>query len=464
MAVFYPQAAMTLRVIWEDFGLQENVKLNEVYSFPVLARNVKVSINDYTKADTFSASIDYKNFPFDPRTIRALGVTIHIEDREKIFQINNQLDLIKPSKENTVFQGYADTENISLDESDRTVTIEGRDFTALLIDRQYFGGPIAHTKPIDKVLEDLLAQLPEALELKLDNRTGETLPTLSQLYGGKQPEQEKKNQKRKQSYWDVIQKIIALSGLIAYIELDQLVITKPRNLYSDSVGKEKLFIFGKNLKSLDFKRKLGRQKGYNVRVLSANLEEKTIFDVKIPEDATEEFVGRLGIKKERIKLPTIKSDGTKAKEEESKPAPFYTFRIADLQNKDQAVKMGEEIFEEISRQELEGSLTTKEMTLCETDGKTIFDATKFRNGTPITIEIDQGDLKDLDMSASKGDIKKFLIKRCYAPVIADALAETLKKINTPFYTRSVQMTVDQNDGFTLDVDFINYIDLEQKVR
>ena len=463
MAIFYPQAAMTLRILWEDFGLKDNERLNKLYKFNVLAKNVRVNINDYTKADTFDATIDYKNFPFDPRTIRALGVTIHIEDRGRIFQTNNQLDLLKPSVANTVFQGFADTERISLDESDRTVRIEGRDFTALLIDRQYFGGPIAHTKPIDKILEELLAQLPEATAIKLDNRTGEVLPTLSELYGGKQPEQEKKNQKRKQSYWDTIQKIIAASGLIAYIELDKLVITKPRNLYNRR-GTEKLFIYGKNVTNLEFKRKLGRQKGFNVRIMSANLEAKTLIDVKIPEDATEDFVGRMGISKERIKIATIKSDGTRATDEESKPAPFFTFRIADLQNKDQAVKMGEEIFEEISRQELEGSLTTKEMVLCETDGLTEFDATKFRNGTPIVIEISQGDMADLDMSASKANIKKFLIKRCYDPAVADAMSETLKKINTPFYTRSVTMTVDQDEGFSLEIDFINFIDLEQRVR
>ena len=492
MAVFYPQAALTLRIVWEDFGISEPIvgantvlsdeglkqaqleqKLNKIYRFPVLAKNVRVNINDYTKADTFDATIDYKNFPFDPRVIRALGVTVHIEDRGQIFQVNNQLDLLKPSVENTVFQGFADTENISMDETDRTVRIEGRDFTALLIDRQYFGGPIAHTKPIDKVLEELLAQLPELAfnpsnpdarqGLILDNRTGAALPTLSQLYGGKQPEQEKKNQKRKQSYWDVIQKIISLSGLIAYIELDRLVITKPRNLYNLE-GKEKLFIFGKNVTNLDFKRKIGRQKGFNVRVLSVNIEDKALIDVKIPEDATQDFVQRLGIKKERIKLPTVKADGTKAENQESKPAPFFTFRIADLKDRDQAVAMGEEIFEEISRQELEGSLTTNEMTLCETDGKTIFDATKFRNGTPITIEIDQGDMRDLDMTASKAQIKKFLIKRCYEPAVAEALAASLKKINTPFYTRSVELVVDQEQGFALEVDFINYIDLDQKVR
>ena len=98
MSFYYPQAAIILRVLWEDFNLENDKELKKVYTIPILARSMSVKINDYTKADTFTAEIDYKNFPFDPRTIRSLGVSIFVQNMEKVFRNDNQLNLLEPSE------------------------------------------------------------------------------------------------------------------------------------------------------------------------------------------------------------------------------------------------------------------------------------------------------------------------------------------------------------------------------
>jgi hypothetical protein len=251
---------MTLKIRWEDFNTGDAV-LQKNYELKAIAKNVTVAINDYTKADTFSASLDYKNFPFDPRCIRSLGVTIHIENKKQTFVSNpdspdfNGLNLIEPTRENTVFIGFADEESINFDDTSRTVDFEGRDYTALLIDAQYTGKKISLDRPLDQVLSGLLGELPATANLEVVNRTGGILPNIGSFSPDYSPLATKRSSKKKEKYWDVITDIVARAGLVAYIELDKLVVTKPRILYEDSEAYQ--FIYGSNLNKLTFKRKLG---------------------------------------------------------------------------------------------------------------------------------------------------------------------------------------------------------------
>jgi hypothetical protein len=178
MAVFYPQASLTLRIIWEDFNIKSDARLQKVYALPILARRVTVNINDYSQADTFDAEIDYKNFPFDPRAIRSCGVTVSMQDMKKIFQGDNSLEVIQPNRENTLFIGFADEESMTFDDSKRVVRLEGRDYTSLLIDRKYQGSTIDMNQPLDQIIAGLLAQLKETVDLHVDNRVEGNLPVV----------------------------------------------------------------------------------------------------------------------------------------------------------------------------------------------------------------------------------------------------------------------------------------------
>ena len=83
MGVFYPQCAMVIRVLWENLQRTTNI-LEAKYDLAVTPKRVEVNINNYKEADTFSCDLDYKNFPFDPRSIRALGVSIYMQDMKRL--------------------------------------------------------------------------------------------------------------------------------------------------------------------------------------------------------------------------------------------------------------------------------------------------------------------------------------------------------------------------------------------
>lgn len=497
--VFYPQCAVILRVMWEDFDQKSKAILQKAYDLPIEVRRVTVNINDYTHADTFDMEIDYKQFPFDPRAIRSCGVTIFMDDVGSLYsygsdgQAINSHKQIKPSEfDNVIFQGFADEESITFDDTKRTVRLEGRDFTSLLIDRKYVGEALDMTQSLDVVLNKLLSQLDETKNIKVSNRVVElddkngltkqvALPVLATFAQDKSQLGNMKNVRKDETYWDIIQDLVSRAGFIAYIELDKLVISNPRTLYNNKDVIK--FVYGHNVSNLTYKRKLGRMKNFNLAVRSFNPEKKEVLRVLIPEEASEAWSKQTGIPNTRIKLPqpTFSPTGTSSTNAQNNrvDAPFIAFSVPNVGDKNKLISIAEGIYEEIGRQQIEGSFSTRDMSLIynDIDGKDKkFNILKIRNGTPIRIIVAQGDLGGINglvqkyesaiksnklalANETKETISLFLKSRGYKPDVASAMAETLTnpRLQSPFYTKAIRYTLDASQGFSCDVEFINFI-------
>lgn len=458
MSLYYPQGGIILRVRWEDFGTNNQV-LSKYYDLNVQARSLYVERNDYSEADTFRAVIDYKSFPFDPRTIRSCSVTICIEDRKKMFNSDNSLHLIVPNEDNIVFVGFADESKVQFDHETRTVTLEGRDYTALFIDqKRIFVEPIPMSKPIDQIIKDLINEQEATKEIQVINRTGEaTLPIPANLSADYNPTTSVRNTKRKETYWDIMQDIVSHFGFVGFIELDKYIITKPQNIYEKKEIKQ--FIYGGNLKELSFERKLGRAKDFNVKVVSFNPLDKKVETALLPEEAIDP-----NIKAPRVTVAQLDKNGKKI--EPQKEADFITFSVKDVTSKEQLIKIGESIFQEMSRQQIEGSLTTFEMEIPEETSRETkpIKFSKIRNGTAIRVYLSQSELNEISSKSDFNQKLAFLIRRGYATEVARALAGSLDRINTAFYTKSVSYEMDQDNGFTMKLSFINFIDLDSTLK
>jgi hypothetical protein len=479
MSQYYPQAAVILRATWENFGLnlQQQKEINgylqqggqislgkplppvtpdPTSDMPILCERLTVNINDYTTADTFSCEVDYKNFPLDPRNLKALGISIYMQDMKEIFRPppDNGLHKIQPSQSNVVFEGFVDTDTINFDETNRVVKFEGRDLTALFLDSSWNLGPVPLSTPLDVLYQQIIGSLRNTASIKISNISGvNPLPTLGLLSPEFGSLANLKNAKKDETYWEVMQDLAARAGLIIYMNIDTLVITKPRNLYTTDPAKIVHFIFGKNIKTLEFKRKLGRLKGFNVIVRSFN--DKVTNSAKIPEEATADWAASIGLPAKRVQIPQFDAQGGPLAPQD---APFFSFRVPNLQNKDALIAIGEKVFEEISRQQLDGRFTTREMLAPTDQLGTTFDMTKLNIGTPIKIEIDQGDLAGLARLSSVGAKTQYLKARGYSPVIAKIFAETMGKFHTIFYTKSFEISFDRDNAWDLKVDFVNFIE------
>jgi len=453
MSYWFPQHCATLKVVWENFGNDTNPVLKQTYTIDTVPKRSKVAINAYTEADTFDIDLDYKTFPFDPRCIRSCQVSIHMDNMEAL-QENGKSKIIVPSEDNVVFLGFVDVSKMNLDESARLVNLTGRDYTSLYIDAPWPGEIVDLAGPVDKVIAKIIGRLKASGDITVENRTGSaSLPVLASFYPDFGGLSGKRNARKKETYWDVIQDICAKAGLIAYIELDKLVITKPRTLYDPSQAVQ--LIYGKNVKTLEMTRHLGKQKGFNVVVRS--IIGKKVETVEIPKDSK-----RLPEGGDYIYLPKQATNG--ALVDKSQPeavAPSLAFAVANVRDREHLIVIGEKIFEEMSRQQLEGRVTTNDMK-APVEDSTCFNLLKMRNGTPINIRIDHEDLRKIQQTSSVPERIAYLNSRGYNPAVSNVLAQTIGKVTTPFYTREVQFTLDEQSGFSVDIDFVNFIETSGK--
>ncbi len=460
MSNYYPQAVAALEIILEDFGAGSNAALQNAYEVLAQPRDVRVAINSYTEADTFEVKFDYRSFPFDPRSIRSCQISIHMEDVAQN-QSGAVPGLLKPTTENVVLKGFVDDEQMQLDDSTRTVTFKGRDFTSVYLDTKWPGTILDLKAPVDKVLTSIISRLKQTGDIVVENRTGETrLPILGQFYPDYGQLSGKRNASRSETYWDVIQDVVSKAGLIAYIEVDKLVITKPRTLYDPA--KAVRLIYGNNIKRLELSRRMGKQKGFNLVVRS--VIGKKVIAAYIPREST-----TLDIRGKDVTIPRQITTGAAVNKNEPEAiAPFLSFSVANVRDKSHLIAIGEKIFEEIARQQLEGRLSTNEMlsrtvgTGRQGDRGELFDMLKLRNGSPLRVEIRHDDLEGILKEATPAARTAYLVQRGYSERVASIMAATLGKFDTPFYCRAVEFSLSAENGFSADVEFINFIETAGK--
>ena len=473
MAVYFPQAVCRLQPIFEDFDLPRGRNLaNQTFNMTVQCEEVEIMINDITEANQFRVKIDYKTLPFDPRTMRSCRITIYMENQKSVF-LGNKHNQIVPSRNNIVFIGFVDIESITMDERQRSVMLKGRDLTSVFLDLPYTGKHLDLSRRLDLVVQDLIDQTGIAgRAILIDTRIGENerLPIINSSLN-KNNTASAGNIPKDSNFWDMITKVVTLGGLICYMDLDRLVITKPRILYNpDSIGtkaRPKLFIYGKNVVKMNVERRLGRYRNYNLVLRSLNLHTGKITNVSIPKDAT---VGRNfganAIGGKHVMIKRINANGSL----ETEIAPSILFTLPNLKNKEEIVEVGEQLFEEMARQDLEGSLETMEMTLPEIVGKqrgdfktNLVNFSEIKNGTPIEIYIDTDDMDKIRSTASLSQRERYLIQRGYTKKVARVFALSQNLVKNRFYVKGAIYRLSQS-GFSLTVDFINYVETSLRRR
>ncbi len=137
-------------------------------------------------APTFTLVFDYVEFPIDPQLMRAVGVEIHLgavsaedfargmngevdSDGRPLSILKTTTDLVDPNtgrkgvNDGTLlFYGTADTWSVEHTENGGTISIEGREIRAILLDTQYVAARIAKVK-LDQEITDVVADLIQTL-------------------------------------------------------------------------------------------------------------------------------------------------------------------------------------------------------------------------------------------------------------------------------------------------------------
>ena len=476
--IYYPKAVVSCRPVLHDYGFQ----ISQPKPFIVQPISCNVRKNSYSEADIFQVQMRFEDFPFDPRLIRSMLVSVSIFDLKKLKDQSN-FDL-NQVREKAIILGFVDTQSIELDASGRTISFEGRDYTSIFIETKFDNAnladaegkrrrKIALSRPLKAIIEDLMKNVPGSGGITIEDRTNGAVTNAEAATGGgydlvtgkKSTDGQFLYVQKNETYWDVIQSLCEEIGVICYIELDKLVLTNPRILYHGESFSSKQavpFIYGRNISRLSFHKNLARKKRFNLVLRSWNLKTNVPVEVSIPRDATEAWARETNIERAVQKIQTLDANGAQV----TKDAPGFLFPYQN-KTREQLITLGEKIFEELVRQQLEGQFETREMEVNDSQGVE-FDLTQLKTGTPILLEIIQEDIQYITrktedgQSVSDGKRIAYLIRRGYskqtAQILVDAVAKTSGKIRPVFYLKGGEFMM-ASDGFTLRVDFINYIEL-----
>lgn len=334
MAFFKPRCAAILTVVF-DGRSQSAADNSEPLHIVIFPRECSVSLNGYHEADTWNIEFDQRQLPFDPDALASANIRIFMWDDadgyvgsrlDELVAINGLprfgplLDQVLGKFE--MIRGICDDDDGTIVGEDNTVKMNGRDYTAILMAKQWDSKlTIAPGKPLDQVVQAIADDAAPQIGVMYDKNTGAVVsagvPSASRMRvvweaepGRTDPSEipacgsvhrnAKKskglNVKGEKNNWDVIYDLVLQHGFIAYVRNSDIVITDPATQTKQSLDIAPTFVYGKHLDSLSVKRKFGKDKVPQIIIRTTNPETDELIEVIYPAK-TNVIVDGLAVKK-----------------------------------------------------------------------------------------------------------------------------------------------------------------------
>lgn len=454
-----------------------------VHTFDVLQVHEAIVENNGVRiADTATVKINFADFPFDPRMIRYAGIVIFMGGNAP----DEFLRPLEATREHAKFFGKVDDVEALFDDGE-IVTLACRDLTATFIDtpapknveltgsletviRRILKAPNAPWEGIGLEIRGL-QQAPQITQELRDHFTRQQLgadgntPSMPQPGGG--------GGGTAISTWDYITRLCFLLGVHPMMDLDDsdkpVLVIGPARVLIAGRTQTRQFVYGRNLKKISLKRKLGNLKAPTIAVTSYNPSTKQSFKAAWPDEADDP---------QRVTA----ADAQKQRRE------VKTFPITGLKNEAACRNVAKNIFEQIARQEIGGGLETDDMTSFadpELDSTAAakhasdlrrtgnLSVVAIRAGDPLEIRIAEsnrtgagprrsayGDLLEL----SQTELARALQAKGYPERVATIVARYLKGgLLEPLYTvRTARHRFSKDDGYSFSCEVANFIQIRDE--
>lgn len=422
MAVFYPRATALIRVLLEDFDDGSN---SNTHVFQVEPRSCSWERNSVREADTFSLELDFRELPLDPRVVRAIWVALYVAD---LGAPDTEIDLGDASQR--VMVGYVDEPEVSLEESGETVSLTGRDYTSLFLDKSWSAGSIDITGSLRKVVSAILAQVPgaESIPVDLGSNGGVQLSTLTgRSLWAPEPDSDA---------WMVLSDLCGLVGLIPVVELDTLRIVDPAELGDRRAG----FLYGRDLTRLVFRRAFNEARTAQVEVRAWDPAARVSRSARYPKSP-------IVLRKKITPSGEVKTDN----------APLAVYSVTGGYSKAELEQLAERIYQDGAREQIEGSLETAELVDVE-QGTAL---PQLANGDRVDVLLGT-DLAGSIAEMSPSEAVAFLTSgpRPMAEAVARAFVDGFQRaerLASTFYVKRARHRWEVEQGYSLEVDFVNLV-------
>lgn len=393
------------------------------FLFAQTPKDASINLNPYRQASQFSLTFAWSKLPIDPRLFRALGVEIHLGTVTpgQFSQGIQGPDPITGGRDSVLWTrakgqirqdtllmiGIVDEYKMSHSSSGSDITISGRDIRSLFIDTPMPDGSLKDidvTQNIAQIVLQVLSFHPFGKGIRLQVAPGEfpggVIPSpatkdlttqFGKSVGGGKGRGNIKGDSTNLTMWDAITYLCFACGVIPHWYGDALRLRPARALYTllnkggfdpntptpfkdsqprvitvtDAKGNQTklpprsfpLMVFGKNIESFDFSRKFsgGNPKVVEITGVDPSSDGRGIqkvIKVRWPDN-----------------VPNKKGPATKASAQVSKVTPsgkegqqdLFRYTYYGINDKNQLREIAVSLYEEISRGELSGTVSTKSL-------------------------------------------------------------------------------------------------------
>lgn len=453
MPHYRPRMAAQLSVpVWgssnERVAQAEN---DSVTDFTVQVRKAALLRNDHNHADELAITVDWLDAGIDPRLMGNAIVEFYMG-------VEDEFGVWEPKADRRFLGIVTDVERAQ-DGSSRSVELKALDFTTLLIESKPY--PPDGVPTYAENLEEAWARIcrhaggkdvfgawfqsVKVLEGKLAPRGVENWPpTLSKVAP---PRVKKLNTpipvKPGSDAWAVWQQTCGMLGLISFVLNDRVIVTTSTNYYT--AANPPRFIWGHNILSMRERRNCAIA-GKKISLVAYDPLTQRLVQVWHPPR------GEKAKKK-------VKGGGGAGKADD-----YDVFEYNGITDEGALQTVCQRVYEERSRQELEGTIITSEMFVEGLDGRQA-NLLKLGAGQDIRIEFEQETLDGLRGLDTIDKRVEYLIERGYRRHVAELLAknqEALATLTPVFYMKAVRTTleVDENGGtFEVEITYCNRIEV-----
>lgn len=483
--VYYPSARAVINV---RMGFKDDEQESAViWTIP---KSATVHRNRASEADSFELTFDERDCPVDPAFILAAEVSIYLYnspaflEQDRLFDrsklIGNKTegdrqDQLERRRQEFTFQseptivGLIDEIRRELGEGGRWITLQGQDYTALFLQKQW--PPVSGTTPrriptgrrLDVVIQEMLSEVDPSgtLTLELRDLNASDLPIVKDdgINRGKFGIPVESDTK----YWDVMHKTVERSGFKLYIEGLRVVIEHPRTELPQDSRRKFSLAWGENIESLSVSRHLGIQKRPAILMCGYDPKTRKRIEVIYPEGAklkTTINSGKAGTHKSTTKIkPTVQSKkGHKDKAvsivEENEylvvPAPDGVSDVNALK------RAAQSRYADIGRAERAITLATHD--LVDLTEQSLLD---LRSGDVVQVTFDDYNRETL-ASEQLSEAEKFqiLVDRGFSADAASAIVThytQLQAYDRPLFLREVSFNYDNESGLAVELELADFI-------
>lgn len=493
----------------ESKGAQDDLTV----IFATLPQSVEVERNSLKDANVAKVTLDFRDVPVDPRIIRACFVSIAMgsveadeyEDgvvRGATREDGSLTSLVgrNPGQEldfnsTTRFTGFVDEWLVSYGDEGDTVELKCRDVSGVMRDQKMFdpktGRPVRMdlNKPIAQGTQELLDTFPATRGIKVVFGTptdpddplavvepdfgpvpASVMPRTAKPRKGKQPKARKKTEE--QSVWDQVLDVTGRLGLVPVLRSFTLYLLEPRVVFAD-LTRARRMIWGRNVSSLKFARKLGGVRSDTIEVRSPDPTIGRTRWARFPVLAGEPRSGILG--KPGSPQP-VTSRPNKVSPNGTVQETVRTVSVRSVSDQETLERIAENAFNEIGRQEIEGSLETDDLDSYESEREA--DLLALEPGEPVQVLVAQpgevtnpteapvadkpdsvtSNLQELQTQSIARRVD-FLVELGIARATAERLAVAQEKVAliSTFRAHHVTLSWDVEDGLSIGVDFFNFV-------